>query len=478
MLTCRVNVIDEVNVRLEGLDPDTLSNVIDAMTFHVPNYMFMPAYKIGRWNGKIKLCKPTGRTYLHLFDQIRPLVENAGYGIEVVDGRKPFTFVPEEIDEDIFSGITIGEFKGVLDDHQVEAVNSLIVNGGGVIELATGGGKTIITAALARSYKDAGKILIIVPRIDLAIKTQYVIRECKMDCGIYFEEIKDVRDITVTTWQSLALSPELFEGVKCVIVDEAHEAKASVLFDNLTGPGKHVPIRIGMTGTLPDVDLYRYQIMAALGPVVFTMEAYELQQKGFLAGCEVQMFKFLDSKSPDYQRAKDSHQLYTDELNWKATDPIRMQYLAALIREVAVEGNTLVLVQFKNMGFTLESLLPEAEFLSGQNSGKMRHKTYSEINKAENAILIATYGIASTGIDIPRLFNMVIVEPGKDAIRVVQSIGRGLRKASDKEHVRIVDVCSDAHFSKRHIPARQKIYKRRKYPFTMFEVDYYADSVQ
>ena len=473
MATCIIQVLDEVTVRLVGLDDHTLKLAIDALTFTVRNSQFMEKVRAKRWNGKVSLLKKTGVTYRHLLPKILPIIINGDYKLVVDDRRPPYTISVPEIQNNLFEGFEYKRFKGIMDEHQIEAINTITSNGGGIILVPTGGGKTIITAGLAQLYYQLGKVLIVVPRTDLAIETRDTIRAMGMtDCGAYFGDLKEPDYITVITWQSLAERPELFADVATVVVDEVHGVRADVLFKLLVGPGKNTQVRIGMTGTLPTDDLSKYNIIAAIGPVIYKKKAKELQEKGFLARCHISVLKYLDQCRQAYQEAVHMHQYYTDEGTWQYSYKPRMAHLAETIREMATCGNTLVLLRYREYGARLHELLPEAIYLNGDDKAQYRHNIYQEINKQNNSILICTYGIASTGIDVARIFNLVLIEPGKEAIPIVQSIGRGLRRADDKDFVQVFHVASDAKFSSKHVKEVERIYKDHEYPYQIVEVDY------
>jgi superfamily II DNA or RNA helicase len=476
MARCIVQVLDEVNVRLVGLDDYTLKKAIDELTFSVKNSRFMEAVRAGRWDGKKRLLRKTGTTYRHLLHKIIPIIIKAGYEIVIDDHRPVYSLDIPEIQNNLFEGYEYKRFKGIMDEHQVDAINAITSNGGGLMLVPTGGGKTVITAGLTQLYYHKGKTLIIVPRTDLVIETRDTIRAMGMtDCGAYFGDLKEPSYVTVSTWQSLAESPELFHEVHNVIVDEVHGVRADVLFKLLTEAGTNVPVRIGMTGTLPTDDLSKYNIIAAIGPIIYKKKASELQSSGFLAKCHIFILKFLDKKRKDYQTETHRHQYYTDEASWMYMNQSRIEYLASLIQEMATGengGNTLVLVRFRPYGRRLHELLPGSIYLNGDDKGEYRAQVYKDVNRRDNAILICTYGIASTGIDVARIFNLVLIEPGKEGIPVVQSIGRGLRKADDKDFVTVYHVASDAKFSSRHVSEVQRIYNENKYPFEIVEVDY------
>jgi superfamily II DNA or RNA helicase len=147
--------------------------------------------------------------------------------------------------------------------------------------------------------------------------------------------------------------------------------------------------------------------------------------------------------------------------------------MAEMIQTMAQAGNTLVLVDRIKAGEGLvERLGEDTVFVSGSMKSKNRKEEYDEVSDTNNKIIVATYGVASVGINIPRIFNLVLVEPGKSFVRVIQSIGRGIRKAQDKDHVQIWDITSSAKFSKRHLTERKKFYREAKYPFHIEKVNY------
>jgi superfamily II DNA or RNA helicase len=472
--TCTIQITDEVNCQLFGVEDYTIKKAAEAVTYTVKNSRFMEKVKAKQWSGKISLLYKNGKTKLHVLDKILPTIVKAGYEIVIDDQRfKGWNINVPEIQNNLFEGFHYKRFRGFMEQHQVDAINKITSNRGGIVQVATGGGKTLITAGLAQLYYRFGKVLVIVPRQDLAIETRDTIQAMGMeDCGAYFDEIKEPRWVTITTWQSLHAHLDLFHDVTCVIVDECHGADAKVLHDILSGAGRNVPIRIGMTGTMPKDDLSRYKIITALGPVIYTKRAKELQDEGFLARSHTFVLKYMDRHRPEYQEAKAEHIYYTDEMRWQCTYAPRIDHLAETIREISQHGNTLVLLRNRIYGEALSTRIPDSTYLNGDDKGKYRHEVYQTTNAKTNAVLICTYGIASTGIDVARIFNLVIIEPGKEAIPIVQSIGRGLRKADDKNAVMIYHIASDCKFSGKHLAEVEAIYKEHQYPFEIAEVYY------
>jgi superfamily II DNA or RNA helicase len=257
---------------------------------------------------------------------------------------------------------------------------------------------------------------------------------------------------------------EFLEDVVCVIVDEVHMAKADALKSLLTGVMAKIPLRWGLTGTIPK-EPYEFQALkCSLGPVINQLSASELQDRGVLAQCHVNVVQLVD-------HAEFSN--YQSELKFLLEEPDRLKTMAQLIAQVNATGNTLVLVDRVAAGHALVDLLgDQAVFVSGATKAKDRQDEYDEVATSTGKIIVATYGVAAVGINLPRIFNLVLVEPGKSFVRVIQSIGRGIRKAEDKDHVQIWDVTSTCKFAKRHLTKRKQFYREANYPFTQEKLEW------
>jgi superfamily II DNA or RNA helicase len=230
----------------------------------------------------------------------------------------------------------------------------------------------------------------------------------------------------------------------------------------LTQNFRNCPIRWGLTGTVPK-DAWEFQgILASIGPVINQVSAHDLQEKGVLAQLNINVLQTNDV------------QVFTsfqDEYAFLVTDDTRLQWIANKIAALSATGNTLVLINRIDTGNKLIALIPQAVFVSGGMKLDDRKEEYDEIKTSDDKIILATYGVAAVGINIPRIFNLVLLEPGKSFVRVIQSIGRGIRKAEDKDHVEIWDITSACKYSKRHLTERKKFYKEAKYPFTITKVN-------
>jgi superfamily II DNA or RNA helicase len=241
-------------------------------------------------------------------------------------------------------------------------------------------------------------------------------------------------------------------------------AKADVLKTMLTGVFSNIPIRWGLTGTIPKDKMDQVSLLVSLGPVIGKLSAKELQDKGVLAQCHVNIVQLKD---------KVEFTNYQSELKHLLEDSNRLDTIAALIDKVNLTGNTLVLVDRVNAGKEIVSRLgSNAVFVNGGTGLTERKAEYDEVATSDDKIIVATYGVAAVGINIPRIFNLVLIEPGKSFVRVIQSIGRGIRKAEDKDHVQIWDITSSCKFAKRHLTQRKQFYKEANYPFSIEKLDY------
>jgi superfamily II DNA or RNA helicase len=481
----KIIIRDEVNIKIEGLELDARRALVTAFKYDVPGARYLPAVRLGRWDGKVSYFQLGGSTYVNLLPEIIPILEKFNYDIELDDQRDySTTFKFESVTEQSFGHIAWGKghpLEGepmVLRDYQVEIINNFLADPQCIQEIATGAGKTVITAALSNAVAPYGRTVVIVPNKSLVTQTEKDYINMQQDVGVYFGDRKEWgRQHTICTWQSLNILlkntknsvgdvtiQEFLEDVVCVIVDEVHMAKADALKSLLTGVMSRVPIRWGLTGTIPKEPFESQALKCSLGPVIGKLTASELQSQGVLAQCHVNIVQLVDhAEFANYQ----------SELKFLLEEPDRLKTIAQLIAQVNATGNTLVLVDRVAGGHALVELLGDlAVFVSGATKAKDRQDEYDEVATSTGKIIVATYGVAAVGINLPRIFNLVLVEPGKSFVRVIQSIGRGIRKAEDKDHVQIWDVTSTCKFAKRHLTKRKQFYKEANYPFTQEKLEW------
>jgi superfamily II DNA or RNA helicase len=484
-VNCKIVIKDEVNVKIEGLDLDTRKSLVKKFKYFDQKARYLPAYKLGRWDGCTSFFGLGGATYMSLLPQVIEEILKQGYDPLIEDYRRSMPLNFTRISEDFWGDQTWPEghrFAGVkirLRDDQVEVVNKFLENPQCIQEIATGFGKTITTATLAKICEKYGRTVIIVPNKSLVEQTEEDFINCQLDVGVYYGDRKDLdKTHTICTWQSLNVLDkksknttedeiltlaELLEGVNCVMVDEVHMAKAEVLKKLLTQNLANAPIRWGLTGTVPKEDIDFQNIKCALGDVVHQVKAHELQEAGVLSSCHVNIVQTAEWKE---------FGSYPEELKYLVTDSDRVSWISKLVSGIAESGNTLVLVDRIETGRIITEAIEDSVFISGEVKTKDRKEEYDEIKTADNKIIVATYGVAAVGINIPRIFNLVMVESGKSFTRVIQSIGRGIRKADDKDFVQIWDITASTKYAKRHLTERKKFYKEAKYPFTIEKVKY------
>lgn len=482
-----LTIKDQVNVKFDNLSPEVRRKISEACKYMVPYARHTPQFKLGRWDGKVAFATIGGATFLNMLDKVLPIVIEAGYEIDLVDQRPQYNFEWPEVHEGLLShkvwpeGHPIAGEPIMLRDYQVDAIQRYLENPQSIQVISTGGGKTITTAALSTLVEPYGRSIIIVPSKSLVEQTEEDYKNVGLDVGVFFGDRKEWGHThTICTWQSLgafykrgrmgldedgASIMDFIDGVVCVMVDEVHSAKADVLRDLLTGPMAHIPIRWGLTGTIPKEEFERKSLICAIGEVVGETTAKSLQDRGVLSNCEVNIMQLNDEHV--------EFRTYDSEYKFLTSDNERLEYISSLCGSIAENGNTLILVDRIETGkFLKDALGDDAVFISGQVKMKNRSKEFKEVHVSDNKIIIATYGVAAVGINIPRIFNLVLIEPGKSFVRVIQSIGRGLRTAKDKDFVNIYDITSSLKFSKKHLTSRKQFYKDAEYPFKITKVNY------
>lgn len=489
MKTCKLIIRDEVNVTFQGLDPNTRRKCVAAVKYFIPQAQYLPAFKLGHWDGTVSFFALNGNTYYNILDKILPIIIAEGYDIEEEDMRRQWEFEFTAVDENF-----LYESKGAvwpakhpaagqpinLRDYQVEIINTFLENPACVQEIATGAGKTIMSATLSYCVEEYGRTVVIVPNKSLVDQTEKDYKLLGLDVGVFYGDRKEPGHThTVCTWQSVnevikrskagtvkkgGTTIEMFvEDVVCVIVDECHQAKGNVLKELLCGPFANVPIRWGLTGTVPKDEHEAMCLYMGIGQVKNQLAAKTLMDKGVLAKCHVNVLQLMDT--PEFKS-------YHEESGWLTGNKERLNWMSKKVQELAESGNTLVLVNRIETGEYLEQAIKDSIFINGNTNLAERKEHYDGVADANGKIIIATYGVAAVGINIPRIFNLVLIEPGKSFVRVIQSIGRGIRKAEDKDFVQIWDIASTCKYSTRHLSKRKAIYKDANYPFTVKKIDW------
>jgi superfamily II DNA or RNA helicase len=387
-------------------------------------------------------------------------LDNWKYSIDFKDERRVNSLTTTRITKDWFINKGI---KLELRFYQVEAVNKALHSTSGFIEAATGSGKTLMVSALCDVLNDDGKrCIVIVPSSDLVQQTVQIFKNCLVDVGVYSGSEKDLHhDTVVATWQSLQNNPVVMHDFDGVIVDECHGIKASVVSALINIHGKDCGYRFGFTGTMPKVKIDQYVLKGSIGEVLHKISAASLMGLGYLSDLEIEPIQITD------QSIAEEFPDYASEKAFIIKSPKRLDLIAdIIINKAETFGNTLVLVNSIKQGKELQKLIKDSVFLQGETDNNTRAEWYSLFEEKNNLIVIATSGIASTGISIDRVFCLIMIDTGKSFVKCIQSIGRSLRKGHDKNKAHCVDVYSNLKWARKHFAERKKYYKEAEYEVT------------
>lgn len=461
---CTIVIDNEVNCRLTGLTPQDLHSLWDSFGFFFDGYRFTPKFQLGQWDGKIRYVNKNGKTFTKILDEIIPYITNWNYEIDIKDQRLPIELISERIDENYFDKIKEyeeGEEHITLRPYQVESVNEMLNEGSGFVIAGTGAGKTLICAALASVLERHNyQIMIIVPSSDLVTQTRDELVKCGLQVGEYSGSTKNIDEkIVVGTWQALQNAPYHMLQFQAVIVDEAHGAKAEVIRELINDNGGHIIYRFGVTGTYPKPVVDQYALKTSIGRIIKEISARWLIDNGYLSEVEIEPIMLTEKATteefPDY----------SSERAYVSKNSKRLEKIAELVQEKQKQyGNTLVLTSSIPQGRQLEEMIPGSIFLYGESEKELREQNYKQYADRDDVIVIASSGIASTGISIDRIFCLILVDTGKSFIRAIQSVGRSLRKKGDKHKSHVVDIYSSLKWSKKHFRERKKYYAEACYP--------------
>ena len=459
-MNCTIYLDDEVNCRIAGLRPEHLESLWNSFGVFVDGYFHMPSYQLRRWDGKIRFFEKTGKTFVKILDEILPYLCSWGYEISLVDSRIPAPVISDRVTEEFFN---LDGFK--LRPYQVDVVNALLEEGSGFAICATGSGKTSMCAALSMVlYQNSLQVLIIVPSTDLVTQTvlefRHHLQKFDVTIGEYSGSHKDIDNpIVVATWQSLQNVPHYMSAFNAVIVDEAHGAKASVIRDLINIHGKNISHRYGCTGTYPKGKCDQYALKLSIGRIMREVPAKWLIEQGYLSEIEIEPVETVD-EDPDLPD-------YASERAYLTRHEERNAALATMIQGLCnTYGNTMVLVNTQSLaqGREIADLIDGAVYLDGSSASDLRQEQYQQYAERNDMIVIASAGIASTGISIDRIFCLVMLDPGKSFVKCIQAVGRGLRRKGDKNKIFVVDVYSRLKYAKKHWKDRQGFYKEAEYP--------------
>lgn len=474
----------------------------DHFCFYVPGYKFMPAYKNRMWDGKIRLYDLRKKLlYTGLYKYLREFAAARDYEIEIENndnyGRPDITEnidVPALLDE---LHLTAGGNKIEARDYQKEAVHHALSNRQSLLLSPTASGKSLIIYMAIRYYLstyDEGNVLLIVPTTSLVEQmysdfgdySQYDEWNVEEDCHRIYggKEKYDIRQrVVISTWQSIYKErPAWFQDFGMVVGDEAHNFKAKSLTAILEKCG-NAKYRIGTTGTLDGTQTHQLVLEGLFGPVHKVTTTKQLIDSKDLADLSVSvlLLKYADDYCKQISKVK-----YQEEMDFIVRHDPRNQFISNLALDQ--DGNTLILFQYvdkhgKPLHDMLKSKLEAMErtnrklfYVSGETGVDDREQIRAITEGESDAIIVASVGTFSTGINIKRLNNIIFASPSKSQIRVLQSIGRGLRKSADGKATKVYDIADDLHWKSKknytlnHAAERIKIYNKEKFKYKVYEI--------
>ena len=481
--------VNQAWMRVEG-DMGIARELSDHLTFEVPGAKFSPKYKSRVWDGKIRLLNSRNMTiYAGLVQEVHNFCEERGYTIDI----DPELSMTEE-----FSLAEAKEFADTLGlpfsphDHQLRAFALAVRHSRGILISPTASGKSLIAYLITRFYHDnfKSRTLILVPTISLV----HQLRSDFADYGLSVDEFVHTvfggqdkladKPIVISTWQSIHELPKsYFEHFDTIIGDEAHLFKAQSLTKIMTN-ATEVKYRFGMTGTLDGSQVNELVLTGLFGPTHKIIDTKELIDSGKLASIKV---KCLVLSHPLEERKKLAAGSYQDEVEHIISFPPRNLFIRNLA--VSLKGNTLILYAYvEKHGEVLYDMIRDKAgerkvfFVHGGVDGAERESIRGIVEKENDAIIVASYGTFSTGINIKNLHNVIFASPTKSRIRTLQSIGRGLRISETKDQMTLFDIADDLTQNKKknytlnHLIERVKMYSSEGFPYELHNIKLRSDN--
>ena len=480
----RISKKNEVHLVLDDLDPSTTQELTQFFTFEVPGAKFMPQFKNRMWDGKIRLFSPaTGQIYVGLLSYIKNYCSRNGIKYILEDGVED----ERNIEREVVSGFVKSlkpKSKGKslrVRDYQIDAVHHAVSRHRALLLSPTASGKSLIIYALVRYYKMMGlRTLILVPTTSLVEQMYTDFEDYGWSSGTYCQKIyqghdrKVTKDVVISTWQSLYKLPKkYFEAFGCVIGDEAHMFKSKSLTGIMTKLHQ-CRYRFGLTGTLDGTLTHRLVLEGLFGTAETIVTTKELIDKKTLADLTVKCI-LLKHKNIREKMT------YAEELEYLATNEKRNNFIVNLLQHL--DGNTLCLFQLvekhgKPLYEQVEETITDRKtfFVYGGTDTSEREEIRGVVENEKKSIILASYGTFSTGINIRNINNIVFSSPSKSRIRVLQSLGRGLRKTDNKVSVLIYDIADDiSHNNKRnftlnHFSERISLYNEQQFDYQISKV--------
>jgi superfamily II DNA or RNA helicase len=468
-------------------EPGVGYELSEYFTFVVPGAKFMPQVKSKFWDGKIRLFNvATGLLYAGLIPYIRKFAYDREYTVDVDYELQDTDYSLKEAQE-FCSASTTFEPR----DYQVEAFAHAMRTRRALLLSPTASGKSLIIYMLAKKMIEAGrKILVIVPTTSLVYQMKTDFQEYGYDKNVrVIDGTQDKswrndidEDIVVSTWQSIYKMPKpWFNQFKCVMGDEAHNFKSKSLTAIMTKL-ESCEYRYGFTGTLDGTMTHKLVLEGLFGATKKVTTSKELMDEGTLAELKI---KCIQLGYPEATCKERKGQTYQEEMQFIVAHQGRLTFLQNLV--MSLKGNTLVLYQLveKHGKIIYNNLIEQQKaalfdrqifFVSGEIKAQTREEIRGIVEGEKDAVIVASYGTFSTGINIKNLDNIVFASPSKSKIRVLQSVGRGLRRSDRKTEATLFDIADDlqykakVNYTLQHFAERVKYYNDEKFDYKIYQV--------
>ena len=490
MEAIRVRKLNHSDLQIE-CDNGTAQELNEYFSFYVPGYKFMPSYRNKIWDGKIRLFTLRERT----------LPVGLYYHLKEFSDKRQYNLLPEEHkkygkpdDRTHVRPTQLKEFLNNLNlpfplrEYQFHAVGEALVRKRAILLSPTGSGKSYMIYALARfwyamltdgrSFPKGGRVLVIVPTTSLVEQMHSDFINYGMPEGgmhkIYSGKDKAVdAAIVISTWQSIYKLPKVwFEQFGCVFGDEVHGFKSKSLM-SIMNKCTEAEYRFGTTGTLDGSQTHELVLQGLFGKIYKVITTKQLQDNDTLAALTIR--RVILSYKHEF-RESNRENTYQEEIDFIVGHERRNKFIRNLALDL--KGNTLVLFNYVDKhGKPLHNLIRDKAkdqkvyFVSGETATSDREAIRGIVEKSDGAIVVASLGTFSTGINIRNLHNIIFASPSKSQIRVLQSIGRGLRKSDDGRETMLYDISDDLTWKKRknysllHSEERERIYKKEQFNY-------------
>jgi superfamily II DNA or RNA helicase len=475
---------NEVYLKIDSEEPHVYYELSDAFTFEVPGAKFMPQYRNKYWDGKIRLFNQSnGEIYVGLLDKIVSFCKRSDYEYEFLDSEfygTPFeenAFISPEGVKDYMNAIT----KYKPRPYQISGVHDALKYNRKLLISPTASGKSLMIYSIVRYMVDKKEdILLVVPTTSLVEQMYKDFIDYGWDAEKYCHKIYAGKDkdiimpVTITTWQSIyKLDKKFFRRFGCVIGDEAHLFKSKSLVSIMTKM-HDAKYRFGFTGTLDGTQTHKWVLEGLFGPAYKIIRTDELMEKGHLAKLDIKILLL----KHDPQK----FDTYEDEVQFIIQNEKRNNFIKNLTLDL--KGNTLLLYsRVETHGEILFDLINNSVkerkvfFVHGGVAADEREEIREITERESNAIVVASYGTFSTGINIKNLHNVIFASPSKSRIRNLQSIGRVLRKGNTKTKATLYDIADDTtsgtrkNYTLNHLIERVKIYNEENFNYEIVPIN-------